>query len=86
MGLIYGFLSQSVLQAQKLIRLEEMACPEGQAEEEPEGKEIMGPSREALKSPSIGIPFSLSQFICRKNILSTRSVSQIPIIHGNWSF
>ena len=48
MGPIYGFLSQSVLQAQKLISLEEIAGPEGQAQEEPEGEEIVGPSGEAL--------------------------------------
>ena len=45
-----------MLQAQKLVRLE-IAGLEEQAEEEPEGEEIVGLSGEALKPPTTGIPF-----------------------------
>ena len=44
---------------------------EGQAEEEPEGEEIVGPGGEALTPLTTGIsPFPLSQFV-DKNIPST---------------
>ena len=44
--------SYSVLQAQKLIMLEEIAGPEVQAEEDPKGEEIVGSGGEALKPPT----------------------------------
>ena len=50
---------QSVLQAQKVVRLEEMVGP-GKQEEEPEGEIIVGPSGEALEPLDSGnIPFFL---------------------------
>ena len=53
----YHSLSWCVSQAQKHIRFEEIAGPEGQAEE-PKGEEIVGPDGETLK-PTTGIPFFL---------------------------
>ena len=57
-----------MLQAQKLIRLGEIAGLEGQSEEKPKEEEIAGPGGEALKPPTPGIPFffSLNQFLCRQ--------------------
>ena len=50
---------QSVLQAQKIVKLAEMVG-QGKAEEEPEGQVIARPSREAVGSLSSGnIPFFL---------------------------
>ena len=49
-----------MLQAQKLIRLEEITGPEGQVEEEPKEEEIVGPGGEALKPlPQVSL-FSLN--------------------------
>ena len=57
-SLLFLFL-KSMLQAQKHIRLEEIAGLEKQVEEEPEGEEIVGSDGEALKPPTTGIPFFL---------------------------
>ena len=53
-----------MLEAQKQIRLEEIAGLEGQAEEEPEGEEIVRSNGEALKPPITGIPLFFFKPIC----------------------
>ena len=53
------FSFQSVLQAQKLVKLEEMVG-QGVQEEEPEGEVIAGPSGEAVESWSSGYTPSFS--------------------------
>ena len=49
---------------QKWAKLVEVAGMEGQAEEEPEGEEIVGPGEEALKFLTTGIPFFSFKAIC----------------------
>ena len=72
---------QSVLQAQKMVKIEQTVGPE-RWEEEPKGEIIVRPSGEALEPPDSGTSLSIFQGIYLiKKLLHIRSSSQIHFIH-----
>ena len=59
-----------MLQAQKLLRLEEVKI---KAEEEPKGEVIVGPSGEALRPLGMGNTFHCNKFLLSLNVFGQQA-------------